>query len=109
MRKTFAEFVESVCSRPRLYVRHGSFVEVAACILGFHCGVISTDAERETGLDGFQIWVAEKLKNPHVHWSSTIEWIYPDDETRIEQLRLLFAEYTKTERDRRWRSIYHLT
>lgn len=97
---TFQKLVELVCTRPRMFVRDGGFQGAVAYLDGYDTavGILTGNGRDGTDLGGFRLWLAQKLWElegtaRNLAWWSYIERLYPDDETRFQQLPALFNEY----------------
>lgn len=101
--ETFAEFVEHICRRPRMYVCGGSFYEVCAYIAGY--AHASTDCPLSgEGFGAFNAFVCAAFRFPSKYaWPYVIHKCCRDDDEATEQLRVLLIEFvnrTKTESHR---------
>ena len=92
---TFAELVEGVCTRTRMYTLKSTFVEVATFLDGFDAGCQYCDPNASKDWTDFtRRWLPMRLKYPpNYHWSGIFQRMYPNDAEAIEQLHLLFEEY----------------
>lgn len=110
---SFDKLVDSICVRPRCYVCTGTFLEVATFLEAFAMGLAAGNPDlgkvwAETGwgppmvsewVDFSRDWLWQKLDYPrNFVWLSVLRERYPDDQTAIEQLRLLYLEF-KAEKD----------
>lgn len=98
---SFQRVMTLVCTRPRMFVWDGTFRTAAAYLDGYDTAValISGKGWQETDLHGFRVWLTKRLPESDVDtprnlgWSSYVESLYPDDETRFRQLPILFHKY----------------
>lgn len=77
--------------------RNGTFGEVSAWLTAYAAGMTDVDKEAAKPWYEFTDWLLRRLDYPsNYFWSAALREVYPDDETAIRQLRLLYIEYEET-------------
>ncbi len=96
----FIEFIECVCLRPTMFVRSGSFEEVATFLDGYTHGVtqFAPADVRADCLYAFGYWLSDKCEGlkgvpRSLAWFGKIRHLFPDDQEALQAMARLYREF----------------
>lgn len=95
-RKTFtlSDYIEHLCTNPKIFTMNGTFEEACAWIQGFTFMLDHSSPNAWTEWIGFKKWVLGQLNYPENYsWCYVIRIVFPDDKQAFEQLKILYFEY----------------
>lgn len=93
----FAEFIEAICKRPKMYTPTGSFYEVVSFLEGFGAGANVGDKPHHSVFTPFLNWIMEKysIKEISFHWEN-FQKMYLSESEALKNLPILYEEFSKS-------------
>lgn len=103
-----AELIPVICSRPRMFVRSGTFDEVINVLMGYDAALFEFAPQevKETSLKEFGRWLTRTHENADMqwqingeevaaslYWSSKFRRLCPADDEAFEALPRLYQQY----------------
>ncbi len=96
-RESFLHDVQSICHRPQMYTKNGTFGEVLAFIQGIALGSrVHGFAGSHAGIQDFFGWLKIKVgDHPDFRWWTIESFyaMYSDDESALKDFAKYYAEY----------------
>lgn len=97
----FTALIEAIARRPALYVGTLSLRAIGNYLDGY-CHALGDLGLSGNQFFGFKIWLSKKYLIFHAawHWTRILRHVYQNDETAIQALPDLFAEYLQESKEK---------